>query len=286
MPSEFVRRAFVASGVSLPCRIVPPQLEPPAPASPDRARFGIDADAFAVLFAFSLRSGVVRKNAMAAVRAFLKAFPDNGDVRLIFKISDVDIEGAAWKDFRTAVGNDPRFVFITEFFTDHEMLSLYASIDVALSTHRAEGYGMIPALAMLCGRVAVATGWSANLDFMTPDNSICSLTSSYLSKTSTNVTSSKVRTGRKSTRTRQRKRCGGFMSIQSTATTWRLRARPVWRLILSATEMICSIICVVGGLSLRISYSASRTVVRAPAGRDRLEKSRHAEVRLRLCDAL
>jgi hypothetical protein len=49
---------------------------------------------------------------------------------------------------------------------------LYASIDVALSTHRAEGYGMIPALAMLSGRVAVATGWSANLDFMTPDNSI------------------------------------------------------------------------------------------------------------------
>ena len=131
VPSEFVRRAFVASGVSLPCRIVPPQLEPPAPAGPDRARFGIDADAFAVLFAFSLRSGVVRKNAMAAVRAFLKAFPDNGDVRLIFKISDVDIEGAAWKDFRAAVGNDRRFVFITEFFTDHEMLSLYASIDVA-----------------------------------------------------------------------------------------------------------------------------------------------------------
>ena len=31
---------------------------------------------------------------------------------------------------------------------------------------------IIPALAMLCGRVAVATGWSANLDFMTPDNSI------------------------------------------------------------------------------------------------------------------
>ena len=172
VPSEFVRRAFEASGVSLPCRIVPPQLEPPPPAGPDRARFGIDADAFAVLLAFSLRSGVVRKNPLAAVRAFLKAFPNDGDVRLIFKISDVDIEGAAWKDFRTAVGNDPRFVFVTEFFTDHEMLSLYASIDVALSTHRAEGYGMIPALAMLCGRVAVATGWSANLDFMTPDNSI------------------------------------------------------------------------------------------------------------------
>ena len=172
VPSEFVRRAFVSSGVTLPCRVVPPQLEPPSAADPDRARFGIAAETFAVLLAFSLRSGVVRKNPMAAVRAFLKAFPDNSDVRLVFKISDVDIEAAAWKDFRAAVGDDPRFVFVTDFLSDHEMLSLFASIDVALSTHRAEGYGMIPALAMLSGRVAVATGWSGNLDFMTPDNSI------------------------------------------------------------------------------------------------------------------
>ncbi len=172
VPSEFARRAFVSSGVSLPCRIVPPQLEPPAAASPERARFGIAAETFAVLLAFSLRSGVVRKNPMAAVRAFLKAFPNDSDVRLVFKISDVDIEAAAWKNFRAAAGDDPRFVFVTDFLSDHEMLSLFASIDVALSTHRAEGYGMIPALAMLSGRAAVATGWSANLDFMTPDNSI------------------------------------------------------------------------------------------------------------------
>ena len=122
--------------------------------------------------AFSLRSGVVRKNPFAAVRAFQNAFPEKNDVRLVLKISDVDIEGAAWADFRREVGNDPRFVFVTDFLTDQEMWSLFASIDVALSTHRAEGYGMIPALAMLSGRAAVATGWSAVLDFMTPDNSI------------------------------------------------------------------------------------------------------------------
>jgi len=172
VPSEFVRRAFVDSGVSLPCRIVPPQLDLPAPAAPDRKRFGIEQDAFAVFFAFSLRSGVVRKNPMAAVRAFLKAFPHEREVRLVFKISDVDIEASAWTAFRAEVGDDPRFVFITDFLSDHDMLSLFASIDVALSTHRAEGYGMIPALAMLSGRAVIATGWSAVLDFMTSENSI------------------------------------------------------------------------------------------------------------------
>jgi hypothetical protein len=172
VPSEFVRRAFIQSGVSTPCRVVPPQLDPPATVSPDRARFGIASDAFVVLVAFSLRSGVVRKNPMAAVRAFLKAFPMETDVRLVLKITDVDIEGSAWTAFRRDVGDDPRFVLVTDFLTDLEMWSLFASIDVALSTHRAEGYGMIPALAMLSGRAAVATGWSAILDFMTPDNAI------------------------------------------------------------------------------------------------------------------
>lgn len=170
--SEFVRRAFVDSGVSLPCRIVPPQLVSAAAVSPDRARFGIVPNAFVVLLAFGLASSIVRKNPMAAVRAFLKAFPKESDVRLVFKISDIDTEPAAWKAFRAEVGDDLRFVFITDFLTDLDMWSLYASIDVALSTHRAEGYGMVPALAMLSGRAVVATGWSGVLDFMTPDNSI------------------------------------------------------------------------------------------------------------------
>jgi glycosyltransferase involved in cell wall biosynthesis len=172
VPSEFVRRAFIESGVSIPCRIVPPQLDQPASISPDRERFGIPSDAFAVLLAFSLRSGVVRKNPMAAVRAFLKAFPKETDVCLVLKITDIDIEGSAWTAFRREVGDDPRFVFVTDFLTDLEMWMLFASVDVALSTHRAEGYGMIPVQAMLSGRAAIATGWSAILDFMTSDNAI------------------------------------------------------------------------------------------------------------------
>ena len=172
VPTEFVRRAFVASGVSTPCRIVPPQLDQPVSIGPDRGRFGIPSDAFAVLLAFSFRSGVVRKNPMAAVRAFLKAFPNESDVRLVFKVSDVDVEPSAWTTFRAEVGDDPRFVFVPEFLTDLEMWALFASIDVALSTHRAEGFGMIPAQAMLSGRAVIATGWSGNLDFMTPDNAV------------------------------------------------------------------------------------------------------------------
>ena len=39
-----------------------------------------------------------------------------------------------------------------------------------LSLHRSEGFGLVPAEAMLLGRAVVATGWSGNMDFMDADS--------------------------------------------------------------------------------------------------------------------
>ncbi len=39
-----------------------------------------------------------------------------------------------------------------------------------LSLHRAEGFGLVPAEAMLLGVPVVATGWSGNMDFMDADS--------------------------------------------------------------------------------------------------------------------
>ena len=40
------------------------------------------------------------------------------------------------------------------------------SADIVLSLHRSEGFGLVPAEAMLLGRPVVATGWSGNMTFM------------------------------------------------------------------------------------------------------------------------
>ncbi len=37
-----------------------------------------------------------------------------------------------------------------------------------MSLHRSEGFGLVPAEAMLLGRPVVATGWSGNMEFMDP----------------------------------------------------------------------------------------------------------------------
>jgi glycosyltransferase involved in cell wall biosynthesis len=41
-----------------------------------------------------------------------------------------------------------------------------------VSLHRSEGFGLTMAEAMFLGKPVIATGWSSNLDFMTPWNSM------------------------------------------------------------------------------------------------------------------
>ena len=50
--------------------------------------------------------------------------------------------------------------------------SLVNCCDCLVSLHRAEGFGRGPGEAMALGRLALATGWSGNVDFMTKDNSL------------------------------------------------------------------------------------------------------------------
>jgi glycosyltransferase involved in cell wall biosynthesis len=52
-----------------------------------------------------------------------------------------------------------------------QVLTLYASCDVLVSLHRAEGLGLALLEGMTLGLPVIATGWSGNMDFMTSENS-------------------------------------------------------------------------------------------------------------------
>jgi len=52
------------------------------------------------------------------------------------------------------------------------MALLFCACDCFVSLHRSEGYGLNLAQAMACGKLAIATGFSGNVDFMTAQNSI------------------------------------------------------------------------------------------------------------------
>ena len=54
----------------------------------------------------------------------------------------------------------------TRSFPIGDAHALTACADIVLSLHRSEGFGLVPAEAMLLGRPVVATDWSANTEFM------------------------------------------------------------------------------------------------------------------------
>ncbi|MGI6246008.1 MAG: glycosyltransferase family 4 protein [Pseudochelatococcus sp.] len=169
VPTHFVRRAFENAGVTLPIRIVPHIMQAPAGLAADRARFGWPEDAFVATVVASLRSSLARKNPLAAIDAFRLAFPRQENALLILKLGDSHLEAEALAKVRAHIGDDPRIRLLLDTLDDDDMWTLLASSDAIVSLHRAEGFGLVPAQAMLAGRPVIATGWSGNLDFMSDD---------------------------------------------------------------------------------------------------------------------
>ena len=76
------------------------------PATPNmRGRLGLPADALVVLTVFHLGSAFARKNPLAAIAAFRKAFGDAPNRVLVIKLID---NGAQWRAARTRRGDRRR----------------------------------------------------------------------------------------------------------------------------------------------------------------------------------
>ena len=153
--------------VSYPLAVVPP-----VPAAMDRAAFGLPADALVVLVSFNLASSYVRKNPLAALVAFRAAFGDRADRVLVLKVSHPAHFPEDFAELRAAVAGAANIRLETRTMAPGEVHALTACADIVLSLHRSEGFGLVPAEAMLLGRPVVATGWSGNMDFMDAESAI------------------------------------------------------------------------------------------------------------------
>ncbi len=167
-PSHFVVEALRSSGVKVPVRLMPhPVALGAPPATPERAAFDIPANAFAVLTLGDLRSSAARKNLLGAIAIYLQAFPSPGSSRLIVKVREDAAHPSFLAHARQAAQGRADIDFVTGDLSSDEMHRLIASCSLVLSPHRAEGFGLPLAEALLAGVPVLATGWSGNVDFMT-----------------------------------------------------------------------------------------------------------------------
>jgi len=135
---------------------------PPPDGLPDGYRF---------LFAFDYLSVFERKNPIAVVEAFRRAFVPGSGAALIVKTLNHDYAPDAHQRLRAAAAGHPNVHLIERRLSRAERDGLMNAANCYVSLHRAEGFGYTLAEAMWLGKPVVATGYSGNLDFMTAENS-------------------------------------------------------------------------------------------------------------------
>ena len=172
VPSTFCQRAIAAAS-PVPVIVVPHAVDIPQQLAPDRARFGLRADAVVFLAMADMMSMAGRKNPFAAVAAYTAAFAGSGaDVQMIVKISNADRDPEAYARLQALAAACPGIRLLAETMDRPQLNTLIDSVDCFVSLHRAEGFGLVVAEAMARAKVVVATGWSGNMDFMSAHNSL------------------------------------------------------------------------------------------------------------------
>jgi glycosyltransferase involved in cell wall biosynthesis len=144
----------------------PVAVSPPAPSALCRADFGLPADAFVALTSFSLASSFARKNPLGAIAAFRGAFGDRPDRILVLKLAHTEHWPRDLAQLRDAVAGAGNIRIETRTLPSADSHALTACADTVLSLHRSEGFGLVPAEAMLLGKPVVATDWSATAEFI------------------------------------------------------------------------------------------------------------------------
>jgi glycosyltransferase involved in cell wall biosynthesis len=129
---------------------------------------------FTAMVCFDFHSSVERKNPLAAVQGFLSAFPriHFPDCRMVVKTTPTS--PSHWGDpndqmgkIRRLAAEDDRIVINDTLMPVADFWRYLKTADCLVSTHRAEGFGYLPAYAMSLGIPVIATDYGGSTDFCT-----------------------------------------------------------------------------------------------------------------------
>lgn len=173
-PSAFVAETVAAEAPGVPIIRFPQAVFLPNDVVADRERWGLSPDTVVFLSAFDVTSDIERKNPWAAIEAFERAFEPGDGAQLLIKLNAADAgpkHGFLLNRLRDLVSHRADMSIVDEHLPYRDLLELYASCDVLVSLHRAEGLGLVLMEAMTLGKPVICTGWSGNMDFTTEENS-------------------------------------------------------------------------------------------------------------------
>ena len=168
--SRHSEEAFKAVGK--PLFRMPLPVEPAQGAYHSRRHFGISDSAFVFLFSFDFTSFMERKNPRAVLEAFqatVRARP-HADTTLVIKVNNAAHAPAQFEELQRNLKPLGKRVHLLEgTMTDSEIKGLIGCANAFVSLHRAEGFGFGMIEAMYLGKAVIATSYSGNMEYMTPE---------------------------------------------------------------------------------------------------------------------
>ena len=163
-PSEFASKS-IRGATSKPVCTMPHALYTPECGNYWRQDFNLPSDKFLFLCMYDSTSTFERKNPLGAIRAFKLAFSkDASDVGLVVKISYGDKRDV--REINGEMAGYQNIHLITDTLDRVKANALIGCVDVYISLHRSEGFGLVMAEAMMLGTPVIATNWSGNTEFM------------------------------------------------------------------------------------------------------------------------
>jgi Glycosyl transferases group 1 len=169
----WVNSTFVAENLGrvapVPVVVVPQAVVVPEPAGVELpvARDG----RFTFLFMLDFFSTLRRKNALGLVDAFTRAFRPGEGPRLLLKTINAQFRRQERDELSSRIADRPDIELIDGVLDPLQKTALVARADCYVSLHRSEGFGLTLAESMALGTPVIATGYSGNMDFTTPQNS-------------------------------------------------------------------------------------------------------------------
>jgi len=118
-----------------------------------------------LLVPFNAESRLLRKNPALSIKAIATACPGS---KVVVKGLNLTPSVTSWL---RSVGKNVELEFVTNSLSQEELDALYSRVDVVVSLHSSEGFGLHLLEAMAKGKVVVASAWGGNTDFMTKESS-------------------------------------------------------------------------------------------------------------------